>query len=216
MEEVSQQEQLMSKARILVTMTGTIAVAAGIGVGADTLIMRDGRRVRGELIGVRNGLIEFDSERGSWSRERLRLDRADVARIEFDDSSAEASARPLRPSGLRERDVDVDAHVSWNDTGLTVRVGQTLYFTATGRVRWGPGRQDGPAGERGSPRNDARPIPGRPGASLIARIGEADEYFFIGDEQGPIRVRSAGRLYLGVNDDFLQDNTGAFRVTIFY
>jgi hypothetical protein len=29
-------------------------------------------------------------------------------------------------------------------------------------------------------------------------------------------MRSSGRLYLGVNDDSLQDNAGSFRVTISY
>jgi hypothetical protein len=29
-------------------------------------------------------------------------------------------------------------------------------------------------------------------------------------------MRSGGRLYLGINDDMLQDNSGAFRVAIYY
>jgi general secretion pathway protein D len=59
-------------------------------------------------------------------------------------------------------------------------------------------------------------IPGRPSAGLIGRVGESDEYFFVGDEKGAIRVRSSGRLYLGVNDDYLKDNSGSFRVTVYY
>ncbi len=31
-----------------------------------------------------------------------------------------------------------------------------------------------------------------------------------------IRVRSSGRLYLGINDEVLTDNSGAFRVTVYY
>ena len=72
------------------------------------------------------------------------------------------------------------------------------------------------AGERNSPRNDARPIPSRPAAGLIGRIGESGDPFFIGDDTSAIRMRSGGRLYLGVNDDFLKDNTGSFRVTVYY
>src|SRR5436190_941273 len=83
---------------------------------------------------------------------------------------------------------------------VAVRAGQTVYFTAAGRVRWGPNRQDGPDGEHGSPHNPTRPIPNRPAAGLIGRVGESNDYFFIGDEKGPIRVRSSGRLYLGIND----------------
>jgi len=188
---------------------------------ADTLVLRDGRRVEGDTIAIRDGVVEFDGQRGFFGgRERLRVDLADVARIEFTErrsSRDERDDRPAgRPSGLREHDVSVDSWVPWKDTGIDVRAGQAVYFSASGRVRWGPGRQDGPGGERNSPRNDKRPIPSRPAAALIGRVGDSSDYFFIGDEEGPIRMRSSGRLYLGVNDDFLQDNTGSFRVTVYY
>lgn len=204
-------------------------VALSVIVQADVIVMRDGKRVQGQLISVRGDEIEFEARSGFFGRDRLRVDRRDVVRIEFDDYRSSdrfdddrdserrsGDSRVSRPSGLRERSVSVDSWTPWSDTGVDVRSGQTLYFTATGRVRWGPGRQDGPAGERNSPRNETRPIPGRPAGSLIGRIGDSNDYFFIGDEEGPVRVRSSGRLYLGVNDDYLKDNTGSFRVTVFY
>lgn len=198
-----------------------------VAASADTLVLRDGRRVEGELIGFRDGTIEFDGQRGFGGRERLRIDREDVLRIELEDrrGARERADRERdrgdandnrRPSGLRERDVSVDSWVAWKDSGVEVRAGQAVYFSAAGRVRWGPGRQDGPSGERNSPRNDGRPIPSRPAAALIGRIGESRDDFFIGDETGPIRMPASGRLFLGVNDDYLQDNTGSFRVTVFF
>ena len=54
----------------------------------------------------------------------------------------------------------------------------------------------------------------RNAAALIGRIG--NDMFFIGDETGPVRMRSAGRLFLGVNDDVLTDNSGNFRVVVYY
>jgi hypothetical protein len=117
---------------------------------------------------------------------------------------------------MRERDVTVGAAQAWTDTGVSVRPGQTIYFAASGRVRWGPGRQDGPAGEHDSPRNQNRPIPSRAAGALIGRVGDGNDYFYIGDDTGPIRVRGGGRLYLGINDDYLQDNSGAFRVVVYY
>lgn len=191
-------------------------------VTADTLVLRDGRRVDGELVSVRDGVIDFEGRRGFFgSRERIRVDRADVLRIELTDLGDDAfgsggSSGNNRPAGLRERDVTVQAATAWNDTGITVRAGQTVYFSASGRVRWGPGRQDGPAGENNSPRNEGRPLPSRPAAALIGRIGDSDEYFFIGNDTGPIRMRTAGRLQLGINDDYLVDNSGSLRVTVFY
>lgn len=202
---------------------GFICLVLTATVSADTLIMRDGRRVQGQLIGVRDGVIEFEGQRGYFGgRERLRINREDVSRIELDEnsysdsSSSSGSASQGRPPGLREREVSVSASVAWTDTGIEVRAGRDIYLNATGRVRWGPKRQDGPAGEHGSPRNDARPIPSRPAAALIGRIGDRNDIFFIGAESGPIRMRDNGRLFLGINDDMLGDNSGAFRVTIYY
>jgi hypothetical protein len=190
---------------------------------ADVLVLRDGRRVEGELLGMRDGIIEFEGARGPFGRERFQVRRADVVRIELDEpyqGVVRQTNGPFggnqRPAGLREREINVESTRHWNDTGIDVRAGQSIYFVAAGQVHWGPGRQDGAAGEQGSPYNATRPIPGRPGAALIARIGEGADYIFIGDDRGPIPIRSAGRLYLGINDDNLQDTSGSLRVTVYY
>ena len=47
-------------------------------------------------------------------------------------------------------------------------------------------------------------------------VDGVERMFFIGDETGPVRLRSSGRLYLGVNDDVLTDNSGNFRVVVYY
>ena len=166
-----------------------------------------------------NGItIEFEEQRSFGSSRTLRFDRDEVARIEFDSRRGTTNdyAGP-RPSGMREKQTIVSADVAWNDTGIDVRAGQTIYFESTGQVRWGRDRRDGPAGERNSPSNPNRPMPNRNAAALIGRIGNgSNDYFFIGDETGPVRVRSSGRLYLGINDDVLTDNSGNFRVIVHY
>ena len=206
-------------------MTRTVAaialsiVAAGASVLADTLVLTNGRRVQGELVGVSGRDIEF-AERGN--RRVIRVPRRDIARIEFDDALGrddrdrdDVPGGAIPPRGMRERQINVTAREPWIDTGIDVRAGQQIYFQAGGETRWGPNRRDGAAGERNSPYNAGRPLPDRPAASLIGRIGERD-LFFIGADPGPFRVRSAGRLYLGVNDDVLTDNSGALRVTVSY
>ena len=189
------------------------------GLQADTLYLRDGSRVQGELVSVRNGTIEFE-ERRSFGRGRtLRFDRDEVVRIEFETARRSGGNNFLsggRPSGLRERQTIVSADVAWNDSGIDVRPGQTIYFESTGQVRWGRDRRDGPAGERNSPANPNRPMGNRNAAALIGKIGTGNDLFFIGDETGPVRMRSAGRLYLGINDDVLTDNSGNFRVVVYY
>jgi len=219
---------------------GPIAIALGLLSGAflhaDTLVLRDGTTINGRLIEVRNNTIEFEPNRRGM--ENMRVNRRDVRRIEFDnvydggnDTGFDRPGsdrpgydrpgydRPGRPGGdyggQREREVNVQARESWFDTGIDLRSGQTVRFQASGRVRWGPGRQDGPEGEDHSPHNANRPIPSRPAAALVGRI-DNDSAFFIGSDNSPIRVRSSGRLYLMINDDVLEDNTGSFRVVIYY
>ena len=197
----------------------TIALTLPVSLVADTLYLRNGQRVEGELISMRNGQIEFEERRGFGGTRTLRFDRDEVDRIDFENrrysnNYGNNNSFEGRPSGMRERQVIVSADVQWNDSGVDVRAGQTIYFEAQGRVRWGRDRQDGPAGERNSPSNPNRPMGNRNAAALIGRIG--NDMFFIGDETGPVRMRSGGRLYLGVNDDVLTDNSGNFRVVVYY
>lgn len=197
-----------------------LVLALPVSLQADTLILRDGTRVQGELISVRNGTIEFEERRNFGGGRTLRLDRDEVARIEFEtfrNNTGGSNFADGRPSGMREKQIVVSADVAWNDTGIDVRPGQTVYFEAQGQVRWGRDRRDGPAGERNSPPNPGRPLPNRNAAALIGKIGTGSgDMFFIGDETGPVRLRGNGRLFLGINDDVLTDNSGNFRVVIYY
>jgi hypothetical protein len=209
---------------------GPITIALGLLSGAflhaDTLVLRDGTQVNGRLIEMRNNTIEFEPSRRG--QQTMRVNRRDVRRIEFDTDGGYDGGfdRPGRPGGdngrpggdyggQREREINVPARERWLDTGIEVRSGQVIRFQASGRVKWGPGRQDGPEGEDNSPHNPGRPIPSRPAAALVGRI-DNDSPFFIGSDNSPIRARSSGRLYLMINDDVLEDNSGSFRVVIYY
>ena len=110
--------------------------------------------------------------------------------------------------------MDAKAYPTGDDADPRVRAGQTFYITSAGQIRWGRERRDGPAGEKNTPYNAGRPLPDRPAAALLARIG--NDLMFVGSQSGPFRVRSGGRLHLGINDDVFEDNTGAFRVTVSY
>jgi hypothetical protein len=182
---------------------------------ADTLLLRDGRRVDGRLVGVRDDVVEFE-ERGRVRR----YERGEVRAIELDRpvyGRPVEDARPARPRGLREREVIVSGDVPFVDTGIDVEDGQRLYFEAIGNVWWRRNRKDGPAGSTSEEYNPRLPMPRRPLAALIGKVGrDSADLFFVGDDPGPIRARSAGRLFLGVNDDYFEDNHGNFRVVVFY
>jgi hypothetical protein len=198
-----------------------VLCAAAIGLSADTLILKDGTRLVGRVVGMRNDVVEFEE---SGSRRRVsRHQRDDIRRLEFSDDDDSRDARgdrdrpqDRRPAGLLRRDVRVAATTQWVNTGITVRAGDNVYFDASGEVHWGPNREDGPVGERNSPSNPGRPIPASPAAALIGRVGDRGTPFLNGDQPGPYRMRNSGQLFLGINDDVLTDNRGAFTVTIQY
>lgn len=194
-----------------------LMLALPVGLQADVLYLRNGTRITGELITVRGGTIEFEERRGFGGSHTVRVDRDEVDRIEFENnrySNNNNYSSGGRPSGMRERQTMVSASTAWTDSGIDVRAGQTVYFEATGQVRWGRDRRDGPAGERNSPDNPNRPMGNRNAAALIGKIG--NDMFFIGDDRSAVRMRSSGRLYLGINDDVLTDNSGNFRVVVYY
>lgn len=188
---------------------------------ADTLVLMNGRRIQGLLVGVTDDQLEFE-EQGGPRRRTLVIPRQDIARIEFGNPSGVPAAPAEQPvvvvpRGMRERLVEVKGNERWNDTGIDIREGQALYFVASGQVKWGPGsRKDGAAGERNSPVDSIRPIPDRPAAALIGKIGNGEDIVFIGGELGPFRARQSGRLYLGINDGHLPDNVGSLRVKVSY
>src|SRR5262245_35327264 len=194
-----------------------LVVAAGAIGSADTLVLVDGRRIQGELLGVFGREIEFE-ERAGTARRVMRVPRTDIARIEFVEERQygnQQDVRPLIPPRMRERNVTVVATQAWTDTGIDVRAGQEIYFQTSGQVTWSPNKRVDANGTRNSGSNPGRPLPTRSGGALIGRIGERDT-FLIGLDVGPFRIRQNGRLYLGVNDDNVEDNTGSYYVVVSY
>jgi hypothetical protein len=123
-----------------------------------------------------------------------------------------ARAREGRPGRM----ITVSATTRWTDSGIDVAAGDVISFSVAGTVSLGDDRSLGAEGDLDAaapaPR---RPMPDRPAGALIGRIGTSpDDTFFIGAERLPFRVRTSGRLFLGVNDDTLDDDDGAFQVAV--
>ena len=159
-----------------------------------------------------------DRERGTDDRHPRDRDRDPEGSFGRDRGADREVERPdlddRRLSG-RDRMITVPARQAWTDTGIDVKTGDVVRFAAEGTVLWGAGREDGPAGEINSPMNDRRPVPARPAGALIGRIGTSpSDVFFIGGDRGSFRVRTSGRLYLGVNDHNYGDNSGSFEVRV--
>src|SRR5262249_12299044 len=113
------------------------------------------------------------------------------------------------------RTVQVNAVQSWTDTGIDVNAGDKVMFRASGEVLIGRsvGQNATPDGNAAY-RSPKYPDPTSPGGALIGRVGARGKPFGIGMQTQPLAMPASGRLYLGVNDNELGDNSGAFTVVV--
>ena len=98
------------------------------------------------------------------------------------------------------------------DTGIDVQAGDAVSINANGQIR--VARDGGVMSAAGveSGRTEGATMPTANVGGLVARFGDSAP-LFIG-ERRTFRTAVGGRLYLGVNDNFFDDNTGEFTVTV--
>jgi Ca2+-binding EF-hand superfamily protein len=159
----------------------------------------------------RNGTIARDEwhwSLGSFNQRDLNRDGV-LSRREFDATGGDGT-----DAAAASRVVRVDARQRWTDTGIVVRAGDELTFQSRGEVQLSGDSNDvaTPAGSRKPGRVVPATNVNAPAGALIARIGEATT-LVIGDRRS-LRASAGGRLYLGLNDDHLDDNSGEFTVTV--
>ncbi len=127
--------------------------------------------------------------------------------------------------------VVVRADTDWTDTGLDVKREDELTFKGKGEVslqRGNPAAACGPDGMEIL--SSQQPIPDKNTGALIGKVvqligvrkdeetgeevrDEIVSIFYIGRE-GRVFMPTAGRLFLGVNENVVKDNSGEFRVEI--
>jgi len=118
------------------------------------------------------------------------------------------------PQQFNTTTVRVNSQQRWVDTGLDVRNGDIITFSTSGQIQMSDNAADvavpgGATSHRMAP--DA-PISGVYAGALIGKINNYPP-MAIGD-QSRITAPVSGRLYLSVNDDYLQDNRGEFVVQL--
>ena len=154
-----------------------------------------------------------------WVWSRRSFDQRDTNRDGVLTRAEMAAAVAPGPTGLganaQTSTVVVSAKQAWTDTGIVVQAGDRLSFTASGTVQLSTGGDDvaDPKGARSGRLAPEGPLPRDPAGALIARIGESAPVT-IGARTDTLRAPNTGRLYLGVNDDYHQDNNGNFRVEV--
>lgn len=101
----------------------------------------------------------------------------------------------------------------WSNSGWVVKKGQKIRITGKGQVSLGNGRYSSAAGIASLPDKD-KLLQTEATGGLIAVIGDDNnEFIFIGASREFVADRD-GALFLGINEGNLNDNSGAFDVTI--
>jgi hypothetical protein len=187
---------------------------------------------RREFTADRNGRLFLTANRGSFADARgafdvqVRRERGVGVRDTDDfDRSTGVRSRNRFPGGVgrtpNDVTIDVPGTSRGTDTGIDVRSGDQISFTATGVVVAGQrAGQVGPEGGRSSGLGSiigTRPVPTAGVGALIGYIrtldGQNSQPFFVGS-QLTFNVPVDGRLYLAINDDNYNDNSGSFSVRI--
>ncbi|MBY0496978.1 MAG: hypothetical protein K2Y23_22445 [Cyanobacteria bacterium] len=195
---------------------------------------RDGRLTRYEVVGSQTGSLttynEFENldhdrngrlARSEWHWSNASFNQRDtngdgiLTAPEFDVSGgAPGTIGALGSQNVAGETIRVNSQMRWTDTGITVRQGDAINFQSSGQVQLSDNGSDmaGVAGSVSRRTAPDAPISGVYAGALIGRIG-AYSPFAIGD-QATITAPVSGRLYLGVNDDYLTDNRGEFVVAL--
>ena len=149
-----------------------------------------------------------------WQWSRASFDRLDVNRDGVL-TRAEMAGSAAGKRGTDTATINVGGTTRWADTGLHVFAGDSVRFQATGSVQMSTDANDmaDPGGSRTRRLANDAPLPNRLAGALIGRIDDGAP-FFIGDRAMALPMRQTGRLFLSVNDDYLDDNRGAFRVSV--
>lgn len=152
-------------------------------------------------------------------------------------AAALATAVPVPASSPQDQAADpgrriaVPADAGWVDTGLDVLAGDTLVFEASGEINLQRGNPEAVCGPAGLDLvTGGQPIPDANIGALVgklvqpvARRVDQDSGLEISDEifvlflVGPENYMTApvkGRLFLGINENVLKDNDGAFSVSV--
>jgi hypothetical protein len=200
---------------------------------SNMLVTKDGRFIHGKVYTIKTNAITIDAAQGG----RQDVDLGNVSHLYMNTEAAKsvfaatlnappappAAAAPAPPpatavnrpaSGGAIGSVTVNANQAWTDTGITVKLGDRLAFSASGRIsiRRESTERVGPDGSTTENRTGA-PLPSIGVGGLIGRVGMGVP-FAIGSHTDPIPMPGNGRLYLGVNDAGVSDNSGSFVVSI--
>ena len=201
------------KKLLLVILFVLIAVTVA---AADTIYLRDGRQLRGTLLGFQSGRFVFRVEPRYSTDSSVARNRGNEGDVQYfrpeDVDRIEIEGRSLDEARFQTRNVQVALDSNWIDSGVFVRRGERVQVSATGVITVGRMRIT-PDGARST--DPSAPLPNAPEGKLIGAIGNDSSAPII--ELGSNREFTAdrnGRLFLTANRGSYTDARGSFDVQI--
>ncbi|MEZ5289223.1 MAG: hypothetical protein R2712_31360 [Vicinamibacterales bacterium] len=181
------------------------------------LVTRGGETLRGRLVNIEGG--EGSAEEGeprsvtfdAGGERRFKF--SEIARIYTGQYPQQTSSSSSSTADVPAGAIRVAADQQWTQTNIVVREGDRVQFTTTGEVQLSTDGADkaSSAGSLKGRHAEGSPAPQFLAGALIGRIDNGQP-FAIGNQTTALPMPAAGRLWLGVNDDQVGDNSGAFVV----
>jgi len=169
--------------------------------------------------------VSFRQESSNFESFKIQLESLAPALLEIE-------KEPSLPEYTEVLTVNVLGNVDWTDTGLEVVMDQEIYFQASGGISLQKGNPLAYCGPDGyNLKTMQQPLADKKIGALIGKVvelisieideetgeeirNEIERYFFIGSESR-VKMEIDGRLFLGINENIVGDNSGGFGVTIF-
>jgi hypothetical protein len=183
--------------------------AAALDRGQSIVVLRDGQIIEGRLTdigGTRPLRLTIETSGGNRD-----LESTQVAQVHLRKTAQAGVAATSGASGGSDAIV-VQANAPWTETDIQVQRGDRVRFVGTGDIMVAPQASAGVSGATIKAQGRL-PVPNAPVGALIGRVGNGQP-FLIGFTEQAMPMPVGGRLFLGVNDEYFDDNTGAFNVTV--
>jgi hypothetical protein len=205
--------------RIILALT--IVILAASFAAADTIYLKDGRTIRGTVLGFTNGRFVVRVEpryatQSATTESNIARSRSNEGEIQYfrpnEVDHIEIDGRTLDDARFESRSVQVTLDSNWTDTGVDLRRGEKVQTSASGVITVGRGRIT-PDGLRSS--DPTSPLPRAAEGELIGAISDDPRAPIL--ELGASREFTAdrdGRLYLTANRGSFNDARGGFTVLI--
>jgi hypothetical protein len=185
------------------------SIRSGLGTGHQYIVLRNGQVVEGHLKDIGGNtpkILYVDTPSGE-----RQFNSNEVAQVYMAAPAGNVQAVGTAGRGS-SASFSVPANQQWTETAIIVREGEMLSLRVDGEISFGPNDRATAAGVPRGTRGSGTPLPSAPAGALIGRVDDGQP--FIVGRQTTVRMPASGRLFLGINDDVVSDNSGEFQVIV--